>query len=166
MLFRSGSPKPIAASGNVWTYFGNKPSKTRCSWPNWDHKTYTVEDLAIGQIRFDNGAILQIESSFVAHIPKNDIFNFTAMGEKGGCSWDTGEIYCDQNDLMVNMTPTFISNQDTWNTLFVAKLQNWVDGCLKGTPLGASGEIGLNVQKILCGLYDSAKAGHEIRIAD
>jgi len=50
-----GSPKPIAASGNCWTYMGNKPSKTRSCWPNWDYKTYTVEDLAIGQIRFDNG---------------------------------------------------------------------------------------------------------------
>ncbi|MBO5724614.1 MAG: Gfo/Idh/MocA family oxidoreductase, partial [Lentisphaeria bacterium] len=83
-----GAPKPIAASGNTWTYMGNKPSKTRNAWPNWDYKTYTVEDLAIGQIRFDNGAILQIESSFVAHIPENDVFNFYAMGEKGGCNWE------------------------------------------------------------------------------
>ena len=52
----------------------------------WDPKTYTVEDLAIGQIRFEDGAILQIESSFAAHIEK-DVMNFTAMGEKAGCSW-------------------------------------------------------------------------------
>ena len=31
-----GSPKPIAASGNCWTYMGNKPSKTRNAWANWD----------------------------------------------------------------------------------------------------------------------------------
>ncbi len=159
-----GSPKPIAASGNVWTYFGNKPSKTRSPWPNWDHKTYTVEDLAIGQIRFDNGAILQIESSFVAHIAKNSIMNFTAMGEKGGCSWENGEIYCDQNDLMVNMTPTFISNQDGWGSLFQIKLQNWVDACTKGTKLGAPGEAGLAVQKMLDGIYRSAAAGKEVTI--
>ena len=159
-----GAPKPVAASGNVWTYFGNKPSTTRNAWPNWDYKTYTVEDLAIGQIRFDNGAILQIESSFVAHIPKNDIFNFTAMGEKGGCSWETGEIYCDQNDLMVNMTPTFISSSDAWGSLFVTKLKNWVDGCTKGTKLGAPGEAGLAVQKMLDGIYRSAAAGKEVTI--
>lgn len=159
-----GAPKPVAASGNVWTYFGNKPSKTLNAWPNWDYKTYTVEDLAIGQIRFDNGAILQIESSFVAHIPKNDIFNFTAMGEKGGCNWETGEIYCDQNDLMVNMTPTFISSNDAWTSLFIAKLKNWVDGCTKGTKLGAPGEAGLAVQKMLDGIYRSAAAGKEVTI--
>ena len=90
--------------------------------------------------------------------------NFTAMGEKGGCSWENGEIYCDQNDLMVNMTPTFISNQDGWISLFRIKLQNWVDGCTKGTKLGAPGEAGLAVQKMLDGIYRSAAAGKEVTI--
>ena len=53
-----GQPKPVAAGGNTWTYMGNKPSKVASMWPNWDHKTYTVEDMAIGQIRFENGAIM------------------------------------------------------------------------------------------------------------
>lgn len=158
-----GAPKPIAASGNTWTYMGDKPSTVRNAWPNWDYKTYPVEDLAIGQIRFDNGAILQIESSFVAHIPKNDIFNWSAMGTKGGCNWENAEIYTDQNDLMVNMTPTFVGNAD-WIYMFKTKLQNWVDACTKGTPQGAPGEAGLAVQKMLDGIYRSAEAGKEVTI--
>ena len=158
-----GSPKPIAASGNCWTYLGNKPSNIRNAWPNWDYKTYTVEDLAIGQIRFENGAILQIESSFAAHIPKNDIFNFTAMGTKGGCSWEDVEIYADEHDMMMNMTPSFMPNDD-WSVMFQRKLGNWVQGCLNGTPLGASGEAGLGVQKMLDGIYRSAEAGKEVTI--
>ncbi len=158
-----GSPKPVAASGNVWTYLGDKPSTVRNAWPNWDWKTYTVEDLAIGQIRFENGAILQIESSFAAHIKDNDVFNWTAMGTKGGCSWENVEIYTDQNDMMVNMAPTFIGDA-SWNTMFRTKLQNWVDSCIKGTPQGASGEAGLAVQKMLDGIYRSAIAGKEVTI--
>ena len=155
--------KPVAASGNIWTYLGDKPSTVRNAWPNWDYKTYTVEDLAIGQIRFANGAILQIESSFAAHIEK-DIFNFTAMGEKGGCSWENASIFTDEHDLMVNMTPTFVGAED-WTRLFEIKLQNWVDACRKGTPLGASGEDGLAVQKMLDAIYRSAAAGREVRIS-
>ena len=70
-----GCPKPVAAMGNTWTYIGNKEDKThvRSMWPGWDWKTYTVEDLAIGQIRFDNGAIMQIEASFAAHIKENEV---------------------------------------------------------------------------------------------
>lgn len=158
-----GAPKPVAASGNVWTYLGDKPSSVRNAWPNWDYKTYTVEDLAIGQIRFETGALLQIESSFVAHIEQNDLFNFIAMGEKAGCSWETASIFTDEHDLMVNMTPAFVGKED-WTYMFETKLRNWVNACRKNSPLGAPGEDGLAVQKMLDGIYRSAKAGREVPI--
>lgn len=155
-----GSPKPVAATGNCWTYLGNKQSDVMCAWPNWDYKTYTVEDLAIGHIRFDNGMIMQIESSFAAHIDKDE-WRFTAMGDKGGCCWDPLQIFTDEAGAMVHITPDYVApdwNKD-WVYLFVRKLQNWVDGILKGTPLRASGEEGLAVQKILDGIYRSAEQG-------
>ena len=162
-----GSPKPVAASGNIWTYLGNKQSKVASMWPGWDYKTYTVEDLAIGQIRFDNGAIMQIEASFAAHIEK-DLWNFTAFGDKGGCTWDSRdgkpEIFTDQMGYMVNSTPYWLSNQAGFDDLFPRKLKNWVDAIHKGTPLRASGEAGLAVQKILNGVYSSAAAGKEVKL--
>ena len=160
-----GSPRPVAASGNTWTYIGNDRKKlnVRSQWPNWDYKTYTVEDLAIGQIRFDNGAILQIEASFAAHIKENSIMNFSAMGEKAGCTWTEAEIYTDESNTMFNLTPAYVP-PDEWERWFIAKLQNWVDGCRKGTPLTAPGEAGLAVQKMLDGIYRSAEAGHEVTI--
>ena len=158
-----GSPRPVAASGNTWTYMGNKASKVVCPWPNWDHKTYTVEDLAIGQIRFENGAILQIEASFVAHIEK-DVWNFTFMGSKGGGQWDPPMIFADHHDTMVNTSPFFLSTDMSFNRLFYIKLRNWVDACTKNTPLEAPGEAGLAVQKMLDGIYRSAAAGKEVPI--
>ena len=51
-----GSPEPVTATGNTWTYHRQQAVRTsRRMWPNWDHKTYTVEDMAVGMIRFDNG---------------------------------------------------------------------------------------------------------------
>lgn len=158
-----GSPKPVAASGNTWTYMGNKASKVVCPWPNWDYKTYTVEDLAIGQIRFDTGAILQIEASFVAHIEK-DIWNFTFMGTKGGGQWDPPMICADHHDTMINSSPYFVGDQTSFDKLFYIKLRNWIDGCVKNTPLEAPGEAGLAVQKMLDGVYRSAAAGKEVPI--
>ena len=158
-----GSPKPVAASGNIWTYMGNKPSKVVSPWPGWDYKTYTVEDLAVGQIRFANGALLQIEASFVAHIER-DFWNFIFMGTKGGGQWDPTSIYTDRHDTMVNFTPHFLGGQAGFDTLFHLKLSNWVNGCIKGTPLEAPGEAGLAVQKMLDGVYRSAAAGKEVTI--
>lgn len=157
-----GSPRPIAASGNTWTYMGNKPSTTASMWPNWDYKTYTVEDLAIGQIRFENGAILQIESSFATHIEK-DVWNFSMIGEKGGANWDPAMIFTDRAGTMINSTPAFTGNSD-FGYMFVTKLRNFVDGILEKKPLTAPGEAGLAVQKILDGVYRSSDAGKEVTI--
>jgi predicted dehydrogenase len=161
--YMMGSPQPISASGNTWTYLGNKPSNVVSEWPNWDYKTYTVEDLAIGQIRFENGAILQIESAFAAHIKQN-AWNVTIVGDKGGCQWDPPEIYTDRAGTMTNETPAFVGSKTDFPYLFGLKLRNFVDACLKGTELRAPGEAGLAVQKILDGVYRAADAGKEVAI--
>lgn len=156
--FVMGSPKPVAATGNVWTYLGNKPSNVTSMWPNWDHKTYTVEDLAVGQIRFENGALLQIEAMFAGHIEK-DVWNFNLVGDKGGANWDPPMTFTDRAGTMVNEQPAFLPNQNGFGGLFSKKLRNFVDGAIKGTPLTAPGEAGLAVQKMLDGVYRSAAAG-------
>lgn len=153
-----GSPKPVAATGNTWTYFGNKPSNVVSQWPNWDYKTYTVEDLAIGHIRFENGAILHIEASFVAHIAQ-DVWNFELMGTKGGARWDPPGIFRDVAGTMVNCTPGFLPQEGSFGGLFFTKIRNWVDAATKGTEQAAPGEAGLMVQKMLDGVYRSAEAG-------
>jgi predicted dehydrogenase len=160
--YAMGAPRPVAASGNTWTYMGNKPMQAICSWPNWDYKTYTVEDLAIGHIRFENGAIMQIEASFAAHI-EHDMWQFTMMGDKGGCKWDPPMTFTDRAGAMINSTPTSLGPNKLFD-LFPIKLQNWVDGCLKGTDLEAPGEAGIAVQKIIDGVYRSAEAGKEVKI--
>ena len=158
-----GSPKPVAAAGNTWTYMGNKPSKVVSQWPNWDYKTYTVEDLAIGQIRFENGAILQIEASFVAHIEK-DVWSFSFMGTKGGGQWDPPTIFTDRSGTMINSSPAYVGTETNFEPLFVRKIRNWVEGCTTDAALMAPGEAGLAVQKMLDGIYRAAAAGKEVTI--
>jgi predicted dehydrogenase len=158
-----GSPTPIAAAANTWTYLGNKKSEVASMWPGWDYKTYTVEDLAIGQIRFDTGAIMQIEASFAAHI-KEDVWNFSLLGEKGGCQWDPPQIFTDRAGTMINENPAFTGPRNDFAYLFDLKLRNWVDACLYNKPLAAPAEAGLAVQKILDGVYRAAAAGKEVAI--
>ena len=102
-----GSPTPVAASGSTYTYLGDKPTDVRSMWPDWDYKTYTVEDLAVGQIRFANGSTMQIESSFAAHIERN-LWNVTIMGEKGGASWDPPGLFSDDSGYMTNSSPNWL----------------------------------------------------------
>jgi predicted dehydrogenase len=149
----------VAVTGNTWTYHGNKPSDVRSQWPNWDYQTYNVEDLAVGMIRFDNGSILTIEASFVAHIEK-DVFNIQILGEKGGGIWDPAQIFKDQNGYMVNSTPGFMPQIDH----FLMKMKHFVDVCQEKRTNESPGEHGLMVQKMLDGVYASADAGREVPI--
>jgi len=157
--FMMGSPQPVSASGNTYTYLGNKPMQALTGWANWDWKTYTVEDLAVGLIRFDNGATLLIEASFAAHIEK-DVWTVQVMGEKGGAVWDPCQIFKDQNGFMFNSTPAFTGKWD----IFEHKMRHFVEVCRDGKPNQAPGEHGLMVQQMLDGVYASAEAGREVRI--
>ncbi len=160
--FVMGSPRPIAATGQTWTYLGNKKSNTISMWPNWDYKTYNVEDLAVGQIRFENGAVLSLESSFVSHIDK-DVFGFSIMGEKGGANWDPPVIFKDEAGYMVNQTPSYLS-PNGYGDHFQLKMRNFVDHVLYNKPTLAPAEHGQMVQKMLDGIYESAAKGKEVTI--
>ncbi len=154
-----GSPRPISATGNTFTYFGNKKPEALAPWGAWDHKTYTVEDLAVGMIRFDSGAMLTIESSFAAHIEK-DVWNVTIMGEKGGASWESASIFSDRNGYMTNSTATYVGTTDH----FEYKMKHFVEVCRDNRPNEVPGEHGLMVQKMLDGVYASAEKGREVTI--
>ncbi|NCO34013.1 MAG: Gfo/Idh/MocA family oxidoreductase [Armatimonadetes bacterium] len=154
-----GSPQPVAVTGACYTYLGDKPSQVKSQWPNWDYKTYTVEDLAVGLIRFDNGATLSIESSFAAHIEKG-IFNFTLMGDKGGACFDPPMIFKDEAGTMFNLSPDFVGDE----VAFDEKILDFIAAVRGEKKPTAPGEHGLIVQKILEGVYKSSETGKEVRI--
>jgi len=155
-----GAPKPISASGACYTYMGNKKSDTVCQWPNWDYKTYTVEDLAIGFLKFDTGCSIVVESSFVAHIEKS-VYGIQIMGTKGGATSEPAMIFTDQNGYMMNMEPAYMGQQHDG---FEFKLKHFVECIRNGAKCLAPGEDGWMVQKMLDGIYKSSQIGKEVKI--
>ena len=154
-----GEPRPTAASAQMFTYMGDRPPVATGPWGEWDWKTYTVEDLAIGFIRFENGAVMSVESSFCAHI-RDDVFNITLMGEQGGATVVPPMLFKDEAGIMVNVEPSFIGK---WNTM-ERKIQDWI-GFVRGEGETQCPAIsGLTVQKMLDGLYESAEQGREVPI--
>jgi predicted dehydrogenase len=158
-----GSPRPITASGNIWTFYGNKPSDIASMWPGWDWKNYTVEDMAVGMIRFDNGAIMTIEASFVAHI-EQDVLTFQIMGETGGATWDPIKIFADQDGYMMNIQPGWMEATG-WDAQWAAKINHFVEVVRDGRHNEADAEQGVMIQKMLDGVYASAESGREVTIA-
>jgi predicted dehydrogenase len=157
--FIIGAPKPVSASAACYTYLGDQKPEALCSWGAWDYKTYTVEDLAVGFVRFANGATLTVESSFAAHIEK-DVFTIQVMGTKGGATYDPLQIFTDDQGYMVNLTPAFAGSGDN----FAYKMSHFVECVRDGKKSEAPGEDGLAVQRILDAIYKSASLKREVRL--
>ena len=154
-----GKPRPIAASAACWTYLGDKKPEATTQMGDWDYKTYTVEDLATGYVRFEGGITLTIESSFAAHIGDQGA-STTLMGTKGGAKLNGGAtIFKDYCGKMVNIQPQVMEREPA----FGRKMQNWIRAIRGGENI-APGEDGLAVQKILDGHYRSAERGKEVAI--
>lgn len=156
--YTMGSPQPVAASANMFTYIGDQPSDRISSrWMGWDHATYDVEDLAVGQIRFDGGAVMHVEASFAAHIEK-DYWSFQLMGEHGGATWDPPRIFRDEAGHMVDKSPAWLADE-RFGGMFKRKMDNFVEHVLYDAPTLAPGHDGLAVQRMIDALYASAERG-------
>lgn len=164
--YAMGSPNPVSASADMFTYIGDKPSTDMVSmWPNWNHETYDVEDLAVGRIRFDNGAVIHIESAFAAHIAENSVMNFQLMGDRGGAVWDNPQVFTDEHQHLVDKAPAWLPDTSFEKT-FKRKMDAFVEHVLNGAENIAPGADGLVVQAMLNGLYRSAEAGgREVEIS-
>jgi predicted dehydrogenase len=114
-------------------------------------------------VRFENGALMQIEAAFAAHIEK-DQWNFKMIGQNGGGAWDPPMLYHDQYGTMLNSTPAFVGHDSDFLSLFRLKLRNFADHILHDRHTEAPAEAGLMVQKILDGVYRSAEMKREVAI--
>ena len=163
--YTMGSPTPISASADMFTYLGNKPSAgIQSAWPGWDHKTYNVEDLAVGRIRFDTGAVLHVESAFAAHIGEASVMNFQLMGDKGGATWEPATLFTDEAGHMVDKNPGWLASTE-FDRVFGLKMHSFVDHVLDNKPTIAPAYDGFVVQAMLDAMYRShERGGKEVRI--
>ncbi len=165
--YTMGSPKPVAAVGYAETYMGNsaEAAKIQTAWSGWDYKTYTVEDLALGHIRFANGAVIHIEASFAAHHEHDGTMDFQIMGTKGGAKWGSSEIFTDMHGYQMNLKPAYLDRGQGFDNFFENKNRNFINHILHNKPTQAPAEHGLMVQQMLDAVYASAdKGGKEVII--
>ncbi|MGI6081695.1 MAG: Gfo/Idh/MocA family protein [Limnochordia bacterium] len=158
--FLIGCPKPVSVTGHTYTAFG--PDRRGLgSWGIPDLTGfYDVEDLAVGMIRFDNGAAINLEVSWALNMPPETRIN--VIGEKAGalCTLDGNvRFFSEVENELVDTT-----RQGSKVSIFRAQLQHFTDAIREGTPVLTPGEHGLTVTRMLEGIYESAASGKEIRL--
>ena len=162
-----GSPMPVSVYAATSSLLGNrKHLKTGVGWHPLgasDKDLCDVEDFGTALIRYDNGAVMLLETSYSLNgdgITKREVF-----GDKGGIRCDSQGIrlYSEMNGYMVNVTPD-ISNLKEGKDGFQAELEHFIDCVQNGTPCRATADDGIIVMKILDAIYESARTGHEVKI--
>jgi len=161
-----GNPKPVSVYAATFDHLKNRPNlKTNVGWIPKDAKPddiCDVEDLAIAIIRYDNGGVTMLETSYSINDDsctyKNEFF-----GTKGGMRLnDEGlQIFTEMNDYMVDVTPD-LSNLKNSAFFFDAEINHFVDYVSGKTECLAPAEDGIEVMKILDAIYESARTGHEV----
>lgn len=160
-----GLPKPVSVYAVTYDYLKNRTNlKTNVGWrPEGSSKEdiCNVEDFATALIRFDNGAVIQLETSYsINDLPKSGL---TLCGTKGGMKTGDGPLtlYTEMNDYMVDVKID-ASNMADSKPGFTAELEEFVDCVLGRKTITATAEDGLECMKILDAIYESARTGHEV----
>lgn len=164
-LTMMGYPKPVSASGMTWNMLGTNPDLYN-SWGDYDRSAFTVEDMAVGFIRFDNDAVVVLESSFMSNLDGNP-YGTQLLGTKGGARayFDEEkpvEIYTEQNKQLFNMTPANLPEVEAPHQEEVKAFINAINA--GGTDSPVPGEQGLTLNAIFDALYKSAETRTEEKI--
>ena len=160
-MWLMGSPHPVAVSGCTYNKFANASNAGGIYSAVDSDGTFDVEDLAMGFIRFDNGACLQIEFSWASNVRRDNKF-FELRGTLAGAEWSStdGElrIYTEECGRTVDLVPQLGKELPG----HLGNLKNFADALEgKAEPVFKVQE-GVDMIKILCAIYESAQSGREV----
>ncbi|MBQ5973330.1 MAG: Gfo/Idh/MocA family oxidoreductase [Oscillospiraceae bacterium] len=164
-IWLMGSPRPVAVSGCTYSKFSGDESAADSEHAAFGDAqkggTFDVEDLAMGFIRFENGACLQIEFSWASNIKEEKRF-VELRGTKAGISWqgDGAEIYTEQNGYPVDLRRTDGDPSSEHD----AALRHFTRIILDGEEKDYVPQQGVDMIRILTALYESAETGKEVRL--
>ncbi|MDX1683279.1 MAG: Gfo/Idh/MocA family oxidoreductase, partial [Phycisphaeraceae bacterium] len=125
-----------------------------------------VEDFAAAMVRFDNGATLMLEVSWMLHHQVEGRFEDMQMwlyGTDAGSHWPRCEFYLADADAMQHETRRLELLKDAMEP-HAAECVAFAEAIAEGGPSPVPAEQSLAVQKILAGLYQSQETGAEVRL--
>jgi len=165
-MWLMGSPKPVAVTGCTYRKFADDDSADSIHSSFGEKKaggTFDVEDLAIGFIRFENGASLQIEFSWASNIEQENAF-VELRGSKAGLQLSNGQVkvFSEVAGALTDVAPKFTKHGGDHHPQVIAHFVDVVKGRAKPT---LTPDQGYHMIQILAAIYESAKTGREVRLA-
>ncbi|MDF2671700.1 MAG: gfo/Idh/MocA family oxidoreductase [Paenibacillus sp.] len=161
-----GRPKVKSVSGNTYNKLGNRSNVQNLNYykaADYNAEINTVEDMANAVIRFENGASILVDVSFTLHAKKDEL-TVKLYGDKGGVELEPElAIVTEKYDTILNVTPQINNLSFDFVVGFQDEINHFVDACLGRKETLSPVEDGVEMMKILCGIYESAALGKEIQ---
>ncbi len=160
-IWLMGNPTPVSVSANTFCKFADNDTSDSVNSDFGDKNaegTFDVEDLAMGIIRFDNGAVLQIEFSWASNIKKENRF-VELRGSKSGLTWNDNkvELYTEEAGQLLDIN---VGEGETDG--HKANIRHFVDVLTAGAEPCFKPQQGIDMIKILSAIYKSAETGKEV----
>jgi len=164
-LWLMGHPKPVAVSGVARTALAHHEG----AFTSWGRlpvpQDLDVEDFAAAFVRFENGATLVIEMSWLLHHNvQGEDAKIWLYGTEGGCEWPKAEILSTNYNTRQLLNHTLALTQDTMEP-HALECVDFARAVAEGLPSPVSPEESLHVQTILDGIYRSQATGKEVAVS-
>lgn len=163
--YLAGNPLPVSVYGAAFYKLGERKLNEVKAYTatRADENKCDVEDLAAAMIRFSDGMVLNVETSYALNTAAES-GRIELFGTKGGVRIDPGvSLHTVTAGKLSDVT--FPSPAMFGGEAYRKEIDEFIDAIISGTPLRANADDGVEMMKILDAIYRSAQTGHEVSIA-
>lgn len=162
-LWMMGFPKPVTVTGVTQDKLVRQPNP----WSIWGGaipaEKFDVEEFAAAFVRFDNGATLVLEVSWLLHHKTTgEDMQMWLYGDKAGAHWPSNELLWSNNDTQQQMNMQLVRSES--GEPHAKECIAFADAVANGKPSPVPAEHSLDVITILDALYNSAEHKREVRL--
>jgi len=175
--------KPVSVFGATFDKLGNTlAGDEQGTEAHWDPKTYEVEDAAVGLVKFENGATVFLESSWILNTTCQKQAMATFYGAKAGVEMDyatPGGGEGTNRKLVINQITAgqqsveeiYLQEAENASSDLIfnypgatAECQTWLDAIAGKGELVVYPEQACVVTEILEAIYESARTGKLVEL--
>ena len=154
-----GTPRPVSVSAQVYRNFAHLVQDP----------VFDVEDAAYAFIRFENGAVVQLETSWAGNLPDDipmgqyfgrELNNSTVYGTKGTVRLKPLSFFEDQNGALETVPIELPDETDS----FELQLRNFLEAIGGRAAAINNAEQAVELMEMLDAIYASSSLGREVPI--
>jgi predicted dehydrogenase len=160
-----GMPQAVSVSGATFAPLGARDNIQHLSRYRALSETTVnnVEDYATAQIRFGNGAVLDVDTSYSLHARNST--SVKIHGDKGGAEIEPELLMItERHDTLVHIQPQIDSLGFDFTVGFANQIDHFLQICRGEISADATAEHGLEMARMLSAIYESARSGSEVKI--